>query len=244
MIGHEHVPSERSPIGEARHKRDLPLVGGATMQPAQQAIGGLVGAIEPSMDRGPITCHHLMKFGLDQRHVVPIGSGSDGDGATSPRFGVVHNDLRWGARAGAHGGQHVALPTQLAVHSPRHLSHDPGLSVHHTESAKAVFVARERHLAGIGRHRKTPLPKTPSGAGMFEWFVDQHSLTEPQVVPSRVVTNADQLRVGQATWLLQRTLRADRFDASISERCDHAYGVLPRHVWRAPCLPTHRRRIG
>ena len=54
MIGHEHVPSERSPIGDARHKRDLPLIGGATMQPAQQAIGGLVGAIEPSMDRGSI----------------------------------------------------------------------------------------------------------------------------------------------------------------------------------------------
>ena len=91
-----------------------------------------------------------MKFGLDQRHVVPIGSGSDSDGATSPRFGVIRNDLRWRARPGAHRGQHVALPTQLAVHSSRHLSHDTCSYVHHTESTKAVFVARERHFGGIG----------------------------------------------------------------------------------------------
>ena len=150
VVGNEHVPTLGAPVRDPRHERDLPLIGGATVQPAQEAVARRVGTVEAGMHAASVGRSHLDELGLGERKFLPTAERPDGDNLALPGCVVVHHDLRRRTRPGSQRGEPSAVPRQLSVHTSGHLGDLSALEVDDAQAPETSFVAGESDAVPVG----------------------------------------------------------------------------------------------
>ncbi len=246
VVRHQHVPALRPPVRDAGHEGDLPLVGRTAVQPAQQPVGRCVGAVQPGVQRAAIGRGDLDQVGLGERLELPPAQRTDRHDVALPRGVVVDDDLSRRARAGSQRSEPAALPRQLTVHTTGHFGDGSSTDIDHTQPTEATLVAGERNPLPVGRDCERALAHAPRRATVFERFVDQWCVVEPQVEPSVVVAQRDGCAVGHEPQLLDGARRLELVAAVRSKLArwirEESHGMAGTfHASHTTPLPLRRR---
>lgn len=186
-----------------------------------------------------------MRFRLGEIEVLPAGAWSDSERGSVPGGRIanrsVRNDLRRGTSAATKSGQRLARPVQLAMHTSRDLMHDARTHVEHTEPTETLLIAMKRNHRTIWGHHHAALTWTPRWAAMFQGFIDERRIIEPDVEPTVVITQTEHATIGQRLRLLHLTHALHEHDVASVQPTTHKHRVIPRHVRHRPGLPPHDR---
>ena len=125
----------------------------------------------------------------------------------------------------------------------------------HAQPAEPVLVPGEGHTLALVVDRERSLAEAPCRSRVFERFVDERPVADPDVVPTVVVTDADAAAIGEEPGLLDAVRRREAIEGHVADHlADHLVlhlvfhlaetgpddpGVVPRHVGSVPFQP-HR----
>ena len=258
VVRQQDVPPSLQPHGDARHERDGPLPGRPAVQHDQQATGRCGAAVPAGVQRRAAVVQRD-RLGLDERDLVPAGSRADGGDPTFPGGRVVDDDLRGCAGAGAHRGQPVATPRELAVDPTSDVAADARVDVDHREPSEPALVAGDGDVASVRRDGERRLSLPPRRVGVLGPVDvgEERSGAPPDLQPAGAVVDVDRRAVGSEPRLLDGAVdrppllaaRPTRGARPVDGHRDPRRPV-PRHVGNAPRLvadePAGRvdRRVG